>query len=733
MPTRIVVVTVLAATAAGGFASAGAQTVTELQLAPASIQAEVGAREGVLVTAYDASGNVVPSVDFAWVSEDAGIARVEPDPATPNIAYIVGVSLGTTRVTVTVGTTQAIISVVVLGASGPSGVGEAFSLEIFPNPIQLLPTEEVVLESRFLRVDGQLAARAPITWSSLRDEVAAVDQRGTVIGISVGQGVIQATSPNGMVARVVVQVANESFAFERSRLSLSPAGAETITVVVPGQGGRRVGGSLLRWGSTDGAVASVSQDGVVTGIAAGTAEVVAQGFGQQLRLPVTVHRPVTVMEIAPQLGSVVIPLTGSVPFEVTFFDASDSPVPEARPSWTVADTSIVTFDASTGTATGQSMGTTRLTMRGPSGLEANWDLEVVGGAISLGQPRLGLSVGDTVTVPASYVDANGTVLAQATGLTWTSQSAAVATTAGNGAVVGTGWGRTQVVASASWGAADTVDVFVQGEILVTKFPGGGGDIYAFDPGNPTAMNQISSGPTAEIGASYSPDGSRIVYVASGADGVQKVFLMDADGSNPRVLNDSPQREGSPEFTPDGTRIVFESNQDIWIMNVDGSSRVQLTSGEVAEDRPTVSPDGMTIAYQSTEGNNSDVFVMSVDGTQQRPLIATDDHETFPGWFPDGSLGYVSIQRSGRDRTRLVMRTDLSTGEAVALSPAELRAVNFAVSSDGNTLALVFEVREDRNLIRKLFVLPLSGPGAGTPVEVPRTDPTEQFFFPAFRR
>ena len=80
-----------------------------------------------------------------------------------------------------------------------------------------------------------------------------------------------------------------------------------------------------------------------------------------------------------------------------------------------------------------------------------------------------------------------------------------------------------------------------------------------------------------------------------------------------------------------------------------------------------------------------------------------------------------------------MRTDLSTGEAVALSPAELRAVNFAVSSDGNTLALVFEVREDRNLIRKLFVLPLSGPGAGTPVEVPRTDPTEQFFFPAFRR
>ncbi len=735
MVNRLRVFVALSAVASGWPFSAAAQAITELQVAPSTVQIEVGAREGVLVTAYDASGNVVPSAEFGWTSSNLEVVRVEPDPATPNIAYLVGVAPGAAQVSVTAGRAQAFLAVSVLASSGPSGVGQAVSLEILPNPIQLLPTEEVMLETRFLRADGQLAARGPLTWRSLRDAVAAVDQRGAVIGISDGQGVIQATGPNGIVARVVVQVANEGFAPEAGRLFLSPAAAASVAVVVPGQNGRRMASSQLRWATTNDAVAVVSPAGVVTGVSAGAAEIVIQGFGQQHRLPVTVHRRVTEMSIAPphDEGPIIIPLTGSVRFEADMYDADGNLVSEATPFWEVDDPSIASFDAATGMATGLQIGTTRLALQGPSGLSVSWEVQVVGGDITFETSRIGLSVGSAVELAASFTDPNGNVLAPATGLTWTTQSVDIATVDGSGTVSGAGWGRTQIVASASWGAADTVEVFVQGSVLVTKFPGGGGDIYAFDPATPTAMNQLTSGPNAEIGATYSFDGTQIAYVAAAEGGTQKIFVMDADGQNARVVTDSPDREGSPKFSPDGSQIVYESNQDIWIVNADGSNPTQLTFGEAAEDRPAISPDGRMIAYQSTTGNNSDIYVMSLDGSGQRTLVATEAHEIFPAWFPDGGLAYLSAQTTGRDRTRQVMRTNLDTGETVAVSPADLRVLNFAASGDGTMLAIVVEIREDRTLFRRLYLLPLRGPDGGIPVEVPREHPSEQFFSPAFRR
>ena len=140
-----------------------------------------------------------------------------------------------------------------------------------------------------------------------------------------------------------------------------------------------------------------------------------------------------------------------------------------------------------------------------------------------------------------------------------------------------------------------------------------------------------------------------------------------------------------------------------------------------------------IAYQSTTGNNSDIYVMSLDGSRPRALVATEAHETFPAWLPDGGLAFLSAQTSGRDRTRQVMRTDLDAGEIVAVSPADLKVVNFAASGDGTMLALVVEIQEDRTIFRRLYLLPLRGPDGGVAVEVPRGDPSEQFFSPAIKR
>ncbi len=716
-----------------------AQTVASLQVAPQTVEVGVGERKSLLVTAYDSRGNVVPAAQFSWSSTQPGVARVESTPATPNIGYVVGVSEGVVRILVQVGEISESVTVSVTGGCGIQGTGDAAQLQVVPNPILLLLTEERVLEARFIRADGAPASCGRVLWRSLRAEVAAVDQQGHVIGITQGNGVIEANGGAGLVDRVVVQVTTDSFRFRRDMLSLSPAEDDTVVVVVPAQSFRPIANRELQWAIADNDVALVSTNGVVTGLTEGSAELIARAFGKEARMSVVVHRPIRFLSVLPRAdeGTVIIPLNGYVTFDVQMEDANRTVIEEARPSWVIEDRSIITIDQAAARVTGRKMGTTRLIVRARGvAAEMVWDIEVVGPNITIDRRRVGLSKGERVSLRAAFVDDDGNRLADANDLKWTSLAPDVAIVDERGNVSGVGFGGARIVASTDWGEADTIDVFVRGRVLVAGYDAEGvSDLYTFDLDSMMVVAKITDDMATEVAARYSPDGTRIAYVSNAVDGI-KILVMDADGSDQRRLTSAPDSivEDSPEWTPDGSRIVYSSAGSIWIINADGSDPRQLTSGGTRDNQPAVSPDGTAIAYRSAGRRGADIYLMSIDGQQQRPLRETSEPEMAPAWFPNGQLAYLSLQGRRRNQIQVVMRVDLANPGTATQGPPFLVSVQgYAISADGNTMAFTVQEQENRRPVRKLFIMPLTGTGAGSPVEVPRVPPLEQFFFPAFRR
>ncbi|HYU08470.1 MAG TPA: Ig-like domain-containing protein, partial [Gemmatimonadales bacterium] len=628
----------------------------------------------------------------------------------------------------------------------------AAALRLEPGVIYLLASENTRVSPRALREDGSPAAPVLVTWTSLRSDVASVDQSGNVVALSPGQGTIQATATGGLTATAPVVVQQAEYTVrEGSPLKLSPGEVDTLHVIVAAQNNRTVNPLVLQWASSDQSVARISLGGVVTAAGPGKAILTVSGLLQSKNIDVSVHPIVEKLSVRPTVSAEVpVALTGTVKFEAQALTSDNTPVPEAPLRWSVADPAIASFDPQTWTLTGRAVGKTQLTVRGPrTGLIAVWNVSVIAGSVRFTQPRVGIGLNQRHTLRANYADDQGNVLGPATNLTWSSDNPQVATVGEDGTVSGTGYGHAHITAAAPGGKSAAADVYVVGEIIVASSRTAGKfQLYAAERSNLAQLTKLTPDTSSATDPAFSPDGSRIAYVSQ-RDGNAEIYVMNADGTGAvRVTND-PQPDGRPAFTPDGQAIVFHSSrpappappapptpqasagkQQIWTVNLDGTGLTQLTRDSVNAS-PTVSPDGQTVAYVSTRNKDSDIWLMGRDGSNQRQFTRSpQQRETEPRFLRDGTLAYLVERRDGNRTVQQVMRADLATGNVTALTGTDLAIASFAVSPSGDLVALVVnaEPQNRRNPAYRVYIQPVS---SATPVPMPTTG-TEQMITPTFR-
>src|SRR5947208_9022372 len=106
MTPRSVVIWITFALPGRGFA----QNVSEVQVAPPTVTVKVGERSGLLATAFDRGGNVIPTVRFTWSSNNVSVAKVDND------GTVTGVAGGVAIVEARVGARRGQAAVQVIGA-----------------------------------------------------------------------------------------------------------------------------------------------------------------------------------------------------------------------------------------------------------------------------------------------------------------------------------------------------------------------------------------------------------------------------------------------------------------------------------------------------------------------------------------------------------------------------------------------------------------------------------------
>ena len=84
---------------------------------------------------------------------------------------------------------------------------------------------------------------------------------------------------------------------------------------------------------------------------------------------------------------------------------------------------------------------------------------------------------------------------------------------------------------------------------------------------------------------------------SDRDSNYEIYIMNLDGKVQRNLTKNMKWDGLPQFSPDGSKIVYVSSMDgvgdIYIMDIDGNQKVNLTKFDGDDDSPQFSPTILT--------------------------------------------------------------------------------------------------------------------------------------------
>jgi Tol biopolymer transport system component len=237
--------------------------------------------------------------------------------------------------------------------------------------------------------------------------------------------------------------------------------------------------------------------------------------------------------------------------------------------------------------------------------------------------------------------------------------------------------------------------------------------------------RLTSDAESEDNPQWSPDGTRLVY-QRGFNGAA-TYVINADGTGQQRLSPTPGFDVTPSWSPDGTKIIYarlyqapQPNMppmnDIRIMNADGTGDHAILTNTLFSVEPKWSVKNQVVFMSLMNGSGYlQIYTMNVDGTGLRQLTGAAANSADPVWSPDGTrISFGSDREGGNKLNIFAMNADGSQLEQLTRFQVPDEAGDTNWSSDGRKIAFEWDIngmkQSNPNAYAEVWTMNANGSG-----------------------
>lgn len=422
--------------------------VASLSVSPTTVTMDEGETEILKATARNSSGSVIQGGSVAWTSSNPSVAVVSAQGA------VTAVSAGSATVTAKSQGKTASASIIVKKVQ-PSAVHD---VQVVANSTALIVGQSTQAQATIRDKNGVVLTGRTITWSTSIPAIASVSPSGLVDAKAPGTVTLIANSEGvkGQTSIVVAAAPPTGVASVTVTLSKATINAGSTSEAIArvwDSKGKELFGRSLTFSSSDPAVATISTDGLVTGLASGTAIITAASGGKTGQSSLKVNGGASSVHHIQIAAPSTIVVGDSTYAQATAFDIANKSM-SATFTWTSSKTSVLLVTQS-GKLKAMSAGNATLTARANSnGVTATYGITVtskpsvppVVASIAVGLGNSSLTVGQTTQVTATLKDASGSIITGPS-VNFSSSNTAVATVGSSGVVTAVSVGGATISAT----------------------------------------------------------------------------------------------------------------------------------------------------------------------------------------------------------------------------------------------------------------------------------------------
>lgn len=142
---------------------------------------------------------------------------------------------------------------------------------------------------------------------------------------------------------------------------------------------------------------------------------------------------------------------------------------------------------------------------------------------------------------------------------------------------------------------------------------------------------------------FSPDGSRIAFV-SNKDGSPRIYTLNVPDPG-TSLNDIKatlvtkrnKESSAPCWSPDGTKLAYcavtQGVRQIWVYDFTTREERQITQGAGNKENPTWAPNSLHIIFNSSDKGSCDLYLINLNQSDATKITSGSGEKRFPCWEP----------------------------------------------------------------------------------------------------